>query len=74
MTGGKSEQGTMITKLLLTVVGVLLAIGLPFVFGLANLAPRFQPPVTAVIELGALIVGVALLYVALRERTAPAKT
>jgi hypothetical protein len=73
LAGGKSDRGTMITKLLFTVVGVLLAIGLPFVFGLTNLAPRLQPPVIAGIELGALIVGGALLYLALRERTPPAK-
>jgi len=73
LAGGKSDRGTMITKLLLTVVGVLLAIGLPFVFGLADLAPRLQRPVIAGIEFGALAVGVALLYLALRESTPPAK-
>jgi hypothetical protein len=63
----------MITKLLSTIVGVLLIVGLPFVFALANLAPRFGPPVIAGVELVALVVGCILLYFALRESTIPAK-
>ena len=49
------------------VVGALLMIAPPFAFALLNLTSRFDNVVIAGIELPALAVGLAMLYLGFRE-------
>jgi len=65
--GGKPTTRGTAARLVLTVVGALLMIAPPFAFALLNLASRFQNIVIAGIELPALAVGLAMLYLALKE-------
>jgi len=65
--GGKPATRTMTGQLVLTVAGALLIIAPPFAFALLNLTSRFQNIVIAGIELPALAVGLAMLYLAFRE-------
>ena len=58
---------SMAARLILTVAGVLLMIGPPYAFDLLNLSPRFPNTTIAVVELVLLVVGLALLYLGIRE-------
>jgi hypothetical protein len=59
---------SMIAQLALTVVGVLLMLGPPYVLVFANLTARFQLRTIAAVELASVVVGFVLLYLGLRER------
>ncbi len=73
MAGGKSDSGTMVTKLVLTIVGVLLIIATPFSIAFLDLFRRFQPSVLAGVEFVGLVAGLALLYLGFREKALQAK-
>ena len=63
----KLEPRSMAARLILTLAGVLLMIAPPYAFDLLNLTPQFQNTTIAVIELVLLVVGLALLYLGVRE-------
>ena len=65
--GGKPATRGMAGRLVLTALGALLMIAPPFAFALLKLTSRFQNIVIAGIELPALAVGLAMLYLAFRE-------
>jgi len=65
--GGKPATRGMAGRLVLMVVGALLMIAPPFAFALLNLTSRFDNVVIAGIELPALAVGLAMLYLAFSE-------
>jgi len=68
VAGEKSKQLSMITRLLLTIAGVLLMVGPPYAFEMLNLTPVFQKTMMAGMMLLSLAVGFVLLYLALRGR------
>ena len=62
----QGPRGT-IARLVLVVAGVLLTVGPPYAFVMLNLTGLFQRTVIASIELASLVVGLVLLYLALKE-------
>ena len=56
----------MIARLTLTIVGALLMVAPSYLVDLLNLSSRLQSMTLAGIELGFLVVGFALLYLAFR--------
>lgn len=62
----KGPRGT-IARLVLVIAGVLLTVGPPYAFVMLNLTGLFQRTVIAGIELACLVVGLVLLYFAVKE-------
>jgi hypothetical protein len=56
----------MIARLALTIVGALLMVAPPYLVDILNLSSRLESMMLAGVELALLIVGFALLYLALR--------
>ena len=65
--GARVEQRSMVTQLALTVAGVLLLVGSPYIIEILNLASRLQNTIIAVVELISVVVGFVLLYLAFRK-------
>jgi len=57
----------MITRLALTVVGVLLMVGPPYALAFTRMSDRFQLEAIAGVELVFLVFGFVLLYLGLKE-------
>jgi len=66
----KPEIRMTAARLVFTVVGVVLMIVPPYAFQMLNLVGRLQNVMIVAIELVSLVVGLALLYLAFRERGA----
>jgi hypothetical protein len=64
----KPQPQSTILRLVLTVAGALLMIAAPFTFEVLNLTSRLQNRMVAAAELVSLVVGLVLLYLALRGR------
>ena len=62
----KREPRSMVARLTLTIVGALLMVVPSYLVDLLNLSSRLQSMTLAGIELGFLVVGFALLYLAFR--------
>jgi uncharacterized membrane protein YwzB len=62
----KREPRSMVARLALTIVGALLMVVPSYLVDLLNLSSRLQTMTLAGIELGFLVVGFALLYLAFR--------
>jgi len=54
----------MVMQLALTVAGVLLLVGPPYVIRILNIASRLQNTIIAVVELLSVAIGFVLLYLA----------
>ena len=65
--GARVEQRSIVTQLALTVAGVLLLVGSPYIIEILNLASRLQNTIIAVVELISVVVGFVLLYLAFRK-------
>jgi len=57
----------MVTQLALTVAGVLLLVGPPYVIRILNIASRLQYTIIAAVELLSVAVGFVLLYSVFRK-------
>jgi hypothetical protein len=66
-TDAKLEPRAMAGRLFLTIAGMLLMFVPPFAFELTRLSSQFQNGIIAGIELSALVVGLVLLYLGVRE-------
>ena len=62
----KREPLSMIARLVLTILGALLMVAPPYAVEVLNLSSRLQSTMLAGVELGSLVVGLVLLYVAFR--------
>jgi uncharacterized membrane protein len=56
----------MVTQLVMTIVGALLMVGPSYTLEVLHLSSRFHRSMIAAIELGSLVVGLVLLFLALR--------
>ena len=65
--GARVEQRSIVTQLALTVAGVLLLVGSPYIIDILNLVSRLQNTIIAAIELLSVVVGFVLLYLAFRK-------
>ena len=66
-TGAKVKQRSMVAQLALTVAGVLLLVGPPYIIVISNMASRLQNTIIAVVELLSVAIGFVLLYLAFRK-------
>ena len=68
--GARTKTGSlgMVTRLILTVAGVVLMVGPPYAIAFLGLAARLQVTVIAGVLLICVALGFVLLYLALRER------
>ena len=62
----KREPLSMVARLVLTILGALLRVAPPYAVELLNLSSRLQSTMLAGVELGSLVVGLVLLYLAFR--------
>ena len=62
----KREPLSMIARLVLTILGALLMVAPPYAVELLTLSSRLQSTMLAGVELGALVVGFVLLFLAFR--------
>jgi hypothetical protein len=64
----KREPGSMIARLVLTILGALLMVTPPYAVEILNLSSRFHSRMLAGMELGSLALGFVLLFLAFRGR------
>lgn len=62
----KGQERSPIVRLVLTIVGALFMVAPPFTLEMLNLGGRLQSTMLAGVELGSLVVGFVLLYLAFR--------
>jgi len=62
----RSQPRRMIAQLVLTIAGALLMVGPSYALEVLHLSSRFHRSIIAAIELGSLVVGLVLLFLALR--------
>jgi hypothetical protein len=62
----KREPRSMAMRLAFTIVGALLMVGPPYAFEMLDLSSRLQSTTIAAMELGSLVVGFVLLFLAFK--------